>query len=86
MEELKYKTKDFGEAITLLCEGYKVETLEKTDRPNEFKFVFLTDNNLEECVGKYYRQELLIEPSAILYQQKQLRKLIEQAIRTQALQ
>lgn len=60
-----FRTPEFPLAVCLLHFGFPVETFDKdANNPTKLTFVFLRNEELEKVVEKFWKKELVIEPTA----------------------
>lgn len=70
-----YDTTDLALASTLLCYGFKLEKIEKTN-PKRVIFNFIGDITIQQVVDLYFTKQALIEPNYFFSQIKFLKSKI----------
>ena len=58
--DLVFTTYDIGVSTALLCEGFELITLEKTN-PKKALFVFRREEGIEEIANKYFSNKLEVK-------------------------
>ncbi len=70
-----FKTNDFLLATTLLCLGFTIERLDRTNF-NKVAFIFKRSEELENTVQAFWNNQLEINPRAFFNSQKELKSRI----------
>lgn len=55
-----WTTYDLGVSTALLCAGFEIVTIEKSD-PRKALFVFKKESGIEETVNKYFSDQLKVK-------------------------
>ena len=71
-ENQTFSTSEFPLAITLVCLGFCLEGVDKTN-PRRCDFVFVHSRELDESIQSYWRRELLVEPQLFFLTSKNLK-------------
>lgn len=67
-----YKTNDFALAVTLLCYGFNILELDRTN-PRRVYFIYNQSEALESAVSDFWDNKLTVNPKTFLSTQKELK-------------
>ena len=70
-----FTTFDLGLAAVLICLGFPLDSLDKTN-PQKVKFILQRSNELDEAIQAYWAKTLRIEPQSLLTNLKFLKNRI----------
>ena len=68
-------TSDFTLASTLLCLGFDITGIDKTD-PRRVKFYYKKTSDLEAALKRYWGGEVLVKPQDFVFAQREIRAQI----------
>lgn len=70
-----FETSDFALATTLLCLGFVIDCLDKTN-PSKATFIFKRTKELENTVQAFWNNQLKVNPKDFFNNQKELKSRI----------
>lgn len=70
-----FETNDFSLAITLICLGFPINQLDRTNR-NKVGFIFNRSDALENNVRNYWSNQIKVSPKDFFNTQKELKARI----------
>ncbi|PIP30675.1 hypothetical protein COZ22_01405 [bacterium (Candidatus Howlettbacteria) CG_4_10_14_3_um_filter_37_10] len=73
--QLIYSTNDFALAVTLLCLGFIIINLDKTN-PVKVYFLFERSNRLDQAINDFWNNQILVNPKVFFNTQKELKARI----------
>jgi len=69
------KTSDFTLASTLLCLGFDIIGIDKTN-PKRVVFYYRKTSDLEVVIDKFWKDEVKVNPKDFVYSQREIRARI----------
>ena len=67
-----YKTNDFALAVSLLCLGFNIISLDKTN-PRRVYFIYEHSGALEDAISDFWSNKVTVNPKTFLSTQKELK-------------
>lgn len=75
----RFQTESFPLATLLLCEGYPIVSIDKTN-PRRAIFIFETTDSLMELIDDYRKGLVRVNPKTYYYTQKEIKELLYESI------